>query len=148
MKQTVTGYGRIKRIGNSVELKINGKIAFNGQLCDIILNGKPECGVIVTVKRNSEPKSNEQLKYYFGVVVPYCMLGLNALGWRFDQKKTDQFLRKKFFVDEESNTETGEIESFPGELSKATILELSEYIEEIIQFAEEDLGVKIPQPEK
>ena len=144
--RNVVAYGSIKRNGNKADLSVAGKIAFNAQLIDMILNGRDECKVVITISENSEPKTNQQLKYYFGVVIPYCQLGFKALGWLLDKGRTDFELRMMFHKEEVPNTATGEIKSYPASLSKCSKESLSEFIESVIRFASEELGVAIPPP--
>lgn len=140
-------YGSIKKSDHDVSMKVNGRLAFIGQMNDNILCGRNECAVIITVKEDSQPKTNKQLRYYFGVVVPYCMMGYRALGWDYDKEKTDTELRLMYHHEEVTNTQTGENKKYIASLSKASKKDLIEFIDNCVRFAIQELGIMIPAPE-
>ena len=99
--------------------------------------------VTVTVERFVKSKSNPQLRFYFGVVVP---LWAESAGYEEDEMDIE--LRKAYLpARREFAALTGElVEYIPG-LSKLTVEEMSRYLDRVIREAAL-AGIRLPTPEE
>lgn len=91
-------------------------------------------------------RSEQQNRYYFGLVVPLMQKAFKDLGHELSQQETHEFLKAKFNSFEVVNHDTGEAVSVPKSTTKLSKLEFSEYIEKIQRFAAEFLNTQIPNP--
>ena len=99
--------------------------------------------VTVTVERFVKSKSNPQLRYYFGCIVP---LWADSAGYEEDEMDIE--LRKAYLpARREFAALTGElVEYIPG-LSKLTVEEMSRYLDRVIREAAL-AGIRLPAPEE
>lgn len=112
-----------------------------------------EAGRAVKVSvRSVATKSNEQLGYYWAVIVPKIQEGMREQGNELSQVEVNQFLNERFFCQTKmiSWVKNG-VEFFarlrkPRSKSGATKDEMSQFIDECIRFANTELGVFIPEP--
>jgi hypothetical protein len=107
-----------------------------------------------TIKRVYNNRSNEQNKYYWGVVLPNLVEGLKDVGYaELSIEEAHEFCKNKFIFQETKNMcvvnkVTGEIQNikyYPS-TAKLTTTEFNEYFERIIIFASEYLSINIPYP--
>ena len=87
-----------------------------------------------------------QNAYYFGVVLPLVMSGLNDAGYKVSKESTHEFLKATFFKQELVNEQTGEILQTVGSTAKMSTVQMMEYFEDITRWAAEFLNVQIPGP--
>ncbi len=105
----------------------------------------------LTVKPEMRTKTNKQLRYYFGVVLPYILQGFQDVGNNIpDTKEGIQLvhtLMKRRFLEPvciaDANGEIHEVEPSLEDAAKEVVCE---YIDRCIDFAEEFLNVHIPAP--
>lgn len=105
--------------------------------------------VVLEIKRATKPRGNQQIRYYFGVVVNIVKDALNDLGNELYTDEVHDFLKSKFLFKEIVNESTGEVYRVPLSLSNeedVTTFVMSEYIEKIQRWAADELGVYIPDP--
>lgn len=95
---------------------------------------------------NYNKRSNQQNRYYFGIVVPMIQKGVNDMGNEFTQEEIHDWLKHKFNYKEIVNEDTGEFEQIPESTTRLTKDEFSNYIEAIQIFAAEFLNITIPDP--
>jgi len=100
----------------------------------------------ISIEKRRSKRSNEQNKYYWGVVVSLMMQGLIDIGYVMDEETTHDFIKTEFNYKILVNEETGETKKIPISTSNLTKTEFSEMIEKIKIFASEWLGVYIPDP--
>lgn len=146
--KTVKSYATIEIKDGLPAIVIQGRQTFLNQVNDFLMNGAKKILVEMTVKRIDPERTDKQMGYYFGVVVPYARTGFKALGWQLDLKQTDDELRKRFYSEEIPNTVTGEMLTFVKSLqrTKSSKEDLMEYIDRVIQFCAEDLDIIVPPP--
>jgi hypothetical protein len=99
----------------------------------------------VTLKKARSKRSDNQNRYYWGVVVEIVRQGLRDLGHRLDKDEVHYFLREKFNYKELVNEGTGESVKIPQSTTVMTKTEFGEYIEQIAQWSAEFLNVTIPE---
>jgi len=89
-----------------------------------------------------------QNAYFHGVMLPIVKDGLREAGWEHIQDEEDakQEVKKLFLTRQYPNAQTGEMHTKVLQTSKLTKLEFSEFIEQIIQWGVEYLGIEIPYP--
>lgn len=100
---------------------------------------------LVEISKHNK-RSNQQNRYYFGLVVPLVKNGIKDMGTELTTEETHEFLKAKFNYSELVNTETGQVELIPRSTTILTKLAFSEYIQHIQQFAAEFLNIVIPDP--
>lgn len=103
--------------------------------------------VTITIARSKSKRSDPQNKFYHAGVVPIVKQGLKDLGYIMTLAETHEFLKDKFLQEEMVHPETAEV---IGKRTKSTTelskMEMVEYIDSIIQFSAEILGVVIEPP--
>ncbi len=97
-------------------------------------------------------RSNQQLRYYFGVCVVYVLRGFVALGHDLNESNPDdilqihEFLKHRFLPHRIVCDANGEELKLPPTTKGKTTSEMMDYIAQIQQFAAEFLNVNIPDP--
>ena len=97
-----------------------------------------------TLEKKRNKRSNEQNKYYWGVVVPLVKLGLTELGNLVDTESTHDFIKSEFNYKEIVNKDTGEVKKLPNSTTQLTKSEFSEMIERVKQWSAEWCNIYIP----
>lgn len=104
-----------------------------------------DCDVQIIVKRKGKA-SDAQRRYYFGVVIKEITVFLRDKGNDVDEELVHEMLKLKFnkqCVFGEGGEVIGEV---PGTTTDHNIEERIEYINSCVQWAEETLGLVIPEP--
>lgn len=95
-------------------------------------------------------RSNQQNRYYFGIVVPLIQKGIKDLGTELTKEETHEFLKAKFNADEIQvvDKNSGELlyESIPKSTTRLNKEDFSAYTEQIQRWAAEFLSIIIPDP--
>jgi len=91
-------------------------------------------------------RSEQQNRYYWGLVIPLVQNGIKDLGTELTKEETHNFLKSKFNYTEIINKETGEYIQVPRSTTILNKEAFSEYIAKIQQFSAEFLNVVIPDP--
>lgn len=106
--------------------------------------------VEIIIKRKVKTRSPNQLRYYFGVIVPSVQEGFRDIGYIWTKDKTDKFIRETFFFNEIVNTTTGTIIKEPLSLKSSdgdiTTIRFMEIVDEIILFGATELNISISLP--
>lgn len=112
--------------------------AFNG-----LENGRYKV-VISSYKKRSLPQN----AYYHGCVVPMVKDGLRHIGYNEVKTNEDahECLKHLFLKRKMVNENNGDEIVIPGSTAKLTTIEFNTFIDEIIQWASEYLGITIPLP--
>lgn len=86
--------------------------------------------------------------YYWMILTDYVQPGLYDTGWREIKTKDDAhfFVANLFLKQRIVNEETGEVIERIKSTSGLSVKEFGEYLEQIIQWSAEYLGVVIPEP--
>lgn len=103
--------------------------------------------VEVIIKRLRSTRSNQQNRYYWGVVVSVMRQAFKDIGYLLNTEETHTILKERFMPYTDICTADGEVISKKYKSTRElTKTEFSEYTDKIAQFAAESLGVSIPQP--
>jgi len=104
-----------------------------------------DCSVEITIKKKNR-RSGNQNRYYHGVVVKEIEIRMKELGNDVNPEVVHEFLKDRF-LQTPLIGEGGEvIGSLPGSTAKLNKDEFGAYIDKIILFAAETLGITIPLP--
>ena len=111
-----------------------------------VMNGEAEVEVELNIVRIEGKKSLQQLRYFYGVVLPVVKNCLEELqGEPLTKEEVVMFLKDKFFFEEVSMG--GQFIKLPMSFAKATKEDVTKFITKVLQFANEVLGTHIPEPE-
>jgi hypothetical protein len=107
----------------------------------------PSKHCIVHVYKVDRLKSVPQIGYYYGVILPHIIRALDDIGTKWTRDRTHFYLKSELgindeYVDPITKKSVYDVRS----LSVYTVDEMSVYIENLIQWASEFLGVDIPPP--
>ena len=109
-----------------------------------VLMGEPEVDVEVNITRFTEKRTNPQLSYFYGFVLPIIKERFEDLeGTEFTKDEVMTILKSKFFYEEIMFE--GEFQKFPLSLSNASKKEIRKFISDVINFGREILEVNIPE---
>jgi hypothetical protein len=113
------------------------------RLLQEVMGREPEVEVEISITKVGNKKTNPQLRYFYGVILPIIKVGLEELqGENYTKAEVMMFLKDKFFYEEvELN---GDFLRLPMTLSKATKQEVSKFINDVINFGNEMLNLHIP----
>jgi len=135
----------------SLSKNIDGKVYLKGDhelmqsYFQEILNGDPTVDVEVSITRIDSKKTNPQLSYFYGIVLPIVKAAIEDLeGVSYTKEDIIWILKDRFFYEEIRYG--GEFAKVHLSLSKAKKEEVRVFIEKIINFASDILGVRIPIP--
>lgn len=123
------------------KLKIRGRRMF-----DEALSSWKDCEVSVTIEKKHATRSQQQSRYYFGVVLA---LIAEHTGYTVDELHEwakAKFLPKHLALTDGNGTIVDE-HIVGGSTTKLNKLEFGEYVEEIRRFAAESLDINIPDPD-
>lgn len=102
----------------------------------------------ISVERKYNQRSNNQNRFFHGVVIPIIQQGLIEAGWNEAKsfEWTKDFIKMNCLVKEYVNENTGEVKKSIGKTSELSTSEFMNLISEIQQWASEYLNVYIPEP--
>jgi hypothetical protein len=103
--------------------------------------------VDVQYRLHRRSKSMEQLGYYYGCVLPILRRRLKKDGNDFSIDQIDAFLKDKLFAEEIFSPLDGKLVRVVKMKRNATVTEMSEYLQLVIDFCQQELGLKIPGAE-
>jgi lipopolysaccharide biosynthesis regulator YciM len=109
------------------------------------LDSLPDGNYKVTIVKSNR-RSNQQNRYYFGLVVPMIKEAFYNMGHDLTTGETHEFLKSKFNSKEIVNEQTGEMIELPKSTAGLNKESFSNYIEQIQRFAATFLGINIPDP--
>lgn len=104
--------------------------------------------ISISISRKYNQRSNQQNRFFHGVVIPIIQDGLIEAGWNEAKSAewTKDFIKMNCLVKEFTNDETGEVIKSIGKTSELTTSEFMDMIAEIQQWAAEYLNVNVPDP--
>lgn len=103
--------------------------------------------VLLTIQPLKRTRSNQQNRYYWGVIIPLVQSGLeDVTGEMRSKNEVHEFLKFNFNYKEIVNQSTGEIYRQPKTTTTNSTTDMEVYHEEIRRFAHEFLSVEIPLP--
>lgn len=104
--------------------------------------------VRIRIERSYNKRSNNQNRYFHGVVIPVVQQGLIDAGWNeaksFEWVK--DFIKHTVLMHEVVNEKSGEVIKTPRKTSELTTVEFMELVEDVARWASEYLNVCIPLP--
>ena len=103
--------------------------------------------VDINYRPHKRSKSMEQLGYYYGCVLPIIRRRMAQDGNNFSIDEIDAFLKNKLFSESKFNPLSGEIERIVKMKRNSTVAEMSEYLQLVIQFCNDNLGLRVPSSE-
>lgn len=133
----LTHYGKIK----DGKLLINNRKTFDADLLQLT-----DQEVEIMVCKKKKTRSNEQSRYYRGVVVLLVKEALKSLGHQLSAEETHQFLKSNYNYKEVVNEASGQIIKMPVSTTELSKIEFMEYMDRIKKFAAEFLIIYIPDP--
>ena len=126
---------------------VNGSLKQNRNLILDALKSFEGKGIVLTIEKRKNKRSNPQNAYFHGVVLPLVYNGLKELGHTMPLADVKDLLKLKFLkVPIFVNEETGEITEKIKNTSELTTTEFMEFVSEIQRWSIENLGVNIPDP--
>lgn len=103
--------------------------------------------VVATFERKRKKRSQNQNAYYWAVVVPAITKALNDLGEMLTDASTHEFLKYRNLKQVLVNKETGEeLGVYGGSTSALTTFQFGLYLDDCIQFSQQQLNTTIPPP--
>lgn len=102
--------------------------------------------VVIKVERYKATRSQQQNRYYWGVVVGLIRERLKELGHDVSISDTHEFLKGRFNGKELIDMNGGEVLKVGQSTSALNKSEFGQYIDKIVQFSAESLDLIIPQP--
>ena len=99
-------------------------------------------------------KTTAQLGWYWGIVLPRVQQGLQEQGNELSLAEVNAFLNDKFFFTEKTvswkagKNEFVQVIRTPRSKSGASKDEMSAFLDKVIRWAAQDLGVFIPSPDE
>jgi hypothetical protein len=110
-----------------------------------ILGNEPELDIEISITRVDSKKTNPQLAYFYGVVLPIIKDKLEELeGTTFTKEEVMYILKDRFFYEE--ILFEGEFIKSHLSLSTAKKSEVAKFIDKVINFATDILDLNIPTP--
>lgn len=110
-----------------------------------VLGSDLSVDVEISITRIDSKKTNPQLSYFYGVVLPIIKAAIEDLeGTTYSKEDIVWILKDRFFFEEIRYG--GEFAKVHLSLSKAKKEEVRNFIEKVINFAHDILGVHIPIP--
>lgn len=129
-------------IDGTIHVKVDKEL-LQSYLSEII-GSDHQVDIEVNITRADSKKTNPQLSYFFGVVLPIIKERFEDLeGTSFTKEEVIMILKDRFFY-EELYFE-GEFKKVPLSLSKAKKNEVRKFIADVIEFATDILDVEIPE---
>jgi restriction endonuclease Mrr len=105
------------------------------------------CEVVMTIKKRGAV-STPQRGYYFAVIVQEVRLRLKEFGYRLTNDETHEMLKLKFNPEHLHDADGTVIATRPGSTTEFNKTMMAEYMDAIIQWAQETLNLSIPPPDK
>lgn len=101
------------------------------------------------VKKQRRGRTLNQNDYLWGCVYPILLDGLLDAGWEFTSvEQVHEFFKKQIAHDRVVNRHTGEIVEIPASTATMDTQQFSAYVDTLRDYAEEFLGITIPNPDK
>jgi hypothetical protein len=134
-----------------VDIK-DGKVRMSAkkrQQMDEELSAFPDCKATLTIKKNYRQRTLPQNAYIHAYLFHEVAKGLISCGWSEQEINDDVvkvFLKGMFLKKDIANEQTGETITTIQDTSELTTIEMAAFIENVIQWAAENLHVEILYP--
>ena len=111
-----------------------------------LLRGDNYCDVEICFVRNEDKKSNPQLRYFFGIVLPIIKQAFEEMqGETYSKEDIVTLLKDMYFYEEKYSPISQTNIKIPMSLEHAKKAELGKFIEKCVNFATDILNVTIPE---
>jgi len=125
----------------------NGKFTRNRTIILQAIKSFENSDVVLTLEKPKKKRSNNQNRFYWGVLIPLMQSGAKDLWgevWSID--KAHKHLSNKFVFHESINEKTGEISNTPKSTTELTTTGWEVYMTEIRIYLLEDFDINAPSP--
>lgn len=102
--------------------------------------------VTLTIEKKQTERTMQQNRYYWGVIIPLVRDALKDAGYRATKDTAHRLIKHLFVQEELVNEQTGELITFTGSTSSLSKDEFMVLIDHIQQWAAEEFGLVIPDP--
>jgi hypothetical protein len=139
----------MKKIEHIGTVDDNGilKINYRSVMTELLLRHFKNSVVTVTISKVKKKRSNQQNRYYWGVIIPCIQNGLfETQGEWLTPDATHEFLKSNFNYKELVNESSGEIIKLPKSTTESDTFDFEEYLDKCRLFADEFLNIIIPMP--
>lgn len=107
------------------------------------------CDVEICFVRSEDKKSNPQLRYFFGIVLPIIKQAFEEMqGEQYSKEEIVTILKDMYFYEEKYSPISGDVIKVPMSLEHAKKSEVAEFINKCVIFATDILDVTIPDSSK
>lgn len=132
---------------NQVFVYITGNKITNKKAIAKAFNELKDGRYLITIEGHKN-RSTQQNKYYHGCVLPLVKDGLRDIGYAEIKENEDahEVLKYLFLKRSIPNEGTGEAIELLGSTTNLSTVEFNLFIDQIIQWAAEYLGIQIPLP--
>jgi len=132
---------------NNFFLQISGGKVSNRPTLAAAITSLPDGRYRVEIK-SYKHRSNLQNAYYHGCLLPLVLDGLQDAGFNEvkDVATVHELLKKMFLERKIISEKTGDEIGIPGSTARLSTTEFMTFIDEVIQWAAEYLGIQIPLP--
>jgi hypothetical protein len=113
---------------------------------DLCIKTAPKGKWFMVITKIYRKRSLNQNAYYHAVCVQLVKDGLFDVGYKLTNDQTHEYLKEMFLRHEITNETTGEVKYINRSTTELKTIEFNEYIDNIISWADEYLGIKIPLP--
>ena len=101
----------------------------------------------ITMKKQSQYRSNQQNGYYFGVIIPMTITAVeDEWGEIWNSEEAHEMFKTMFLYNEKVNDKTGEIVKTPKSSTENSTKDQEVYHEKCRQFLKEWFNVDVPLP--
>lgn len=110
------------------------------------------CEIEAIFRKKKKYRTNPQLRYYFGVIVPIICDAFGDLGNPVSSSNPDdlqavhEFLKRRFLQPDTIHDANGEVHVLRYTTTNKSTSEMMDYFAQISQFAAEYLNTVIPEP--
>ena len=139
----------MKKIEQSGKVNENGVLTINYRSIfnELIATHFRNSDITLTVSKVKKKRSNQQSRYYWGVIIPSIQNGLfETQGEWLTPDAVHEFLKSNFNYKEIVNAGTGEVIKLPKSTTESDTFEFEEYQDKCRLFADEFLNIIIPLP--
>ena len=113
----------------------------------LLFESWPNCRVRIVVERLYSKRSDQQNRYYWGVIINEFVDGYtDTTGEKISKDEAHDFLKARFNYREIINRETGEVARVPKSTSALTTSAFMDYQAECVRFIGEWFGRVVPEP--
>ncbi len=127
--------------------KVNGY--YNLRNIDAFMRAAPDGSYMMEVVKLKRGRTLNQNEYLWGCVYPILLDALLDSGWEFTSlEQVHEFFKRMIARERIVNYNTGEIIEIPNSTATMDTVQFSAYVDKLKEYANEFLGVVIPQPNK